>query len=460
MRKTFFLFLAIFILQFYTSLAQEYKRWGVSVHGGIPVMQGDRDIKSFSGALGVSAKYAFANNFNVRAMLLGGQMLNKNLGSVLPYYESTSNFVEVTTQCNLNLVNFKKKGTGRNVSQLYVGAGLGYHIGLLSYTGTTSNVTQPEVSSLIVPYGAGFKWFLNSSFDLGVEVSQRLTFTDQIDGYESPAATNRSNDFYILPQVFLTYNLGATKNDRSIEWVEPAEQVYDELIKTKLETNQRIEDMKKDHASTVNSMRENFEQQLAENRKRSDSLINAFRESYKNDSDEDGVSDVFDKEPNTPAGALVDGSGRAMDTDKDSIPDYRDKCPTQAGRAANNGCPVQASRDQLMVINDGIKNLQFETGVAVIKPSSFPALDKLAQLLVDNEIFLFRIDGHTDNVGDSLMNISLSQGRADAVKSYLVSKGVEASRISATGYGSSRPVVSNTTEAGRARNRRVDMQIE
>jgi OOP family OmpA-OmpF porin len=189
-------------------------------------------------------------------------------------------------------------------------------------------------------------------------------------------------------------------------------------------------------------------------------LINAFRESYKNDSDGDGVSDVFDKELNTPDGALVDGSGRAMDTDKDSIPDYKDKCPTQAGRAANNGCPVQATKGQLMVINDGIKNLQFETGQTIIKSSSFPALDKLAELLVDNQIFLFRIDGHTDNVGDSVMNIVLSQGRADAVKNYLVSKGVDASRISATGYGSNRPVVSNSTEAGRARNRRVDMQVE
>jgi OOP family OmpA-OmpF porin len=460
MRKTVFLLFTFILLHASSSFAQQYKRWGISVHTGVPVMQGDRDIKSFSGALGVSAKYAFANNFNVRAMLLGGQMLNKNLGSVLPYYESTSNFIEFTSQCNLNLVNFKKKATGRNVSQLYVGAGLGYHKGFLSYSGTTTNIAQPEVNSLIVPYGAGFKWFINSTFDVGVEVSQRLTFTDQIDGYESPAATNRSNDFYILPQLFLTYNLGATQNDRSIEWVEPAEQVYDELIKTRNETNQKMEDMKREHAASFESMRNSFEQKLEENKRKSDSLIHAFRESYKNDGDGDGVSDVFDKEPNTPDGALVDGSGRAMDTDKDSIPDYLDKCPTQAGRAANNGCPVQATKGQLMVINDGIKNLQFETGQAIIKATSFPALDKLAQLLVDNEIFLFRIDGHTDNVGDSLMNISLSQGRADAVKTYLVSKGVEASRISANGYGSSRPLVSNSTEAGRARNRRVDMQVE
>jgi OOP family OmpA-OmpF porin len=460
MRISFYLFLIIFIAQFSTSTAQEYKRWGLSVHAGAPVMQGDRDIKQLSGAFGFSAKYVFANNFSMRATILAGQMQNKNLGSSTPYYQSTNDFLEFSTQCNLNLVNFKKKSTGKNISQLYIGAGLGYHKGFLSYNPSSVASTLPEVGSLIVPYGVGFKWFINPMFDFGIEIGQRLTFTDQIDGYESLSSTNRSNDFYILPQIFLTYNFGATKNDRSIEWVEPAEQVYDELIKTRNETNQRMENMKREHDSAFEFMRKSFEQKLEENKRKSDSLIIAFRESYKNDSDGDGVSDVFDKELNTPDGALVDGSGRAMDTDKDSIPDYRDKCPTQAGRAANNGCPVQATKGQLMVINDGIKNLQFETGQSIIKSSSFPALDKLAELLVDNQIFIFRIDGHTDNVGDSIMNIVLSQGRADAVKNYLVSKGVDATRISATGYGSSRPVVSNSTEVGRARNRRVDMQVE
>ena len=125
--KKAFLYLTIFISQLSTSIAQDYKRWGLSFHTGAPVMQGDRDIKELSGAFGFSAKYVFANNFSIRAMLLAGQMQNKNLGSSLPYYQSTNDFLEFSTQCNLNLVNFKKKGTGKNVSQLYIGAGLGYH---------------------------------------------------------------------------------------------------------------------------------------------------------------------------------------------------------------------------------------------------------------------------------------------------------------------------------------------
>jgi outer membrane protein OmpA-like peptidoglycan-associated protein len=180
----------------------------------------------------------------------------------------------------------------------------------------------------------------------------------------------------------------------------------------------------------------------------------------KNDSDSDGVSNTFDKEPNSPPGAIVDGGGRTLDVDRDGVPDYLDKCPTVPGKVSNNGCPLQPTKQQLAVISDGIKNLQFETGSAVIKSSSFPALDVLAQMLVENTSFAFLIEGHTDNVGLPQANLTLSQERASSVKNYLVSKGVDGSRITAKGYGDTRPVVSNATAAGKAKNRRVDMTIE
>ncbi len=441
-----------------TVSAQKYRLWGLSVHTGIPLTQGDRDLGLPSGAFGVSGKYVFANNFSLRLMLLGGQMNNKNLGETLPFYQSTNTFGEATAQLNLNIVNFKKRSTGKNIAQLYVGTGIGYHMGTLTYK--PANSSKADVNTLVVPYGIGMKAYINPLIDIGLELSQRLTFTDDIDGYASTGTSNRSNDFYMLPQAFITFNLGAGKNDRSLEWVEPTEQLYEELIKAKQEAQDQMNNMKKENAELSAKMKQEMEQQMAENKRRGDSLIMAVKESFKNDGDGDGVSDVFDKEPNTPAGASVDGAGRAMDTDKDGTPDHQDKCPTQAGRANNNGCPVQPTRAQLAVISDGIKNLQFETGKSIIKPTSFAALDKLAEMLSENTTINFRIDGHTDNVGDPASNLTLSQERADAVKSYLISKGIDASRIIATGYGDTKPVVSNETAAGKARNRRVDMTIE
>lgn len=445
------------IFVFYAN-AQQYKLWGISVHAGIPVIQGDRDIGMPSGALGVSGKYVFANNFSARLMVLGGQLNSKNLGEFEPFYSSSNLFFEATGQLNLNIVNFKKRSTGKNIAQLYVGAGIGYNMSNITYKPANSGTA--EVASLIIPYGIGMKAYINPTIDIGVELGQRLTFSDNIDGYSSQGTSNRSNDFYLVPNAYITFNLGAGKKDRSLEWVEPTEQLYEELIKAKQEAQDQINLLKKENAELSDKMRKDMEKEMADNKRRSDSLIIAVREAFKNDGDGDGVSDVFDKEPNTPVGALVDGSGRSMDTDKDGIPDHQDKCPTQAGRANNNGCPVQPTREQLAVISDGIKNLQFETGKSIIKPSSFAALDKLAEMLNENSTLNFRIDGHTDNVGDPSANMILSQERADAVKNYLISKGVSGSRITATGYGDTKPVVSNETVAGKAKNRRVDMTIE
>src|SRR3546814_8241279 len=85
----------------------------------------------------------------------------------------------------------------------------------------------------------------------------------------------------------------------------------------------------------------------------------------KADEDGDGVSDYFDKEPGSAAGARVDGSGRAMDIDGDGVLDHEDECPTEAGPADNNGCPVAAAI--------GDNTIQFDFDSAEIRPESYSA---------------------------------------------------------------------------------------
>lgn len=103
----------------------------------------------------------------------------------------------------------------------------------------------------------------------------------------------------------------------------------------------------------------------------------------------------------------------------------------------------------------------FATGKATIKPASLPLLDEVASaLLLNTDITLVEIQGHTDNVGDSQTNQRLSQQRAQAVRDYLVTQGVDRKRLQAVGYGPSLPIQSNETAAGRAENRRVQFEIE
>jgi outer membrane protein OmpA-like peptidoglycan-associated protein len=177
------------------------------------------------------------------------------------------------------------------------------------------------------------------------------------------------------------------------------------------------------------------------------------------DSDHDGVADGIDKCPNTPARTEVDSSGcqRASDADGDGIDDTKDKCPgTAAGtRVDAAGCPILFTEAKTPVV---LRGVTFETGRSALKPDSYTILDIVAASLVANPDIKIEIGGHTDNTGASATNLRLSQARADAVRAYLATKGVGPERMVSKGYGASQPVAPNTTAAGRAQNRRVELR--
>ncbi|MBQ7209676.1 MAG: OmpA family protein [Paludibacteraceae bacterium] len=106
-----------------------------------------------------------------------------------------------------------------------------------------------------------------------------------------------------------------------------------------------------------------------------------------------------------------------------------------------------------------MQGIQFETNKAVIKPVSFPILDQIAQTFIDNPTWLVEVQGHTDNVGKADYNQSLSERRANSVRDYLVGKGVPAEKLTAKGYGLTKPIADNKTADGRKQNRRVEFVI-
>lgn len=178
------------------------------------------------------------------------------------------------------------------------------------------------------------------------------------------------------------------------------------------------------------------------------------------DSDGDGIPDYLDKCPNTPAEARgkVDQNGCPTDTDGDGVPDYLDKCPTIPGLASNNGCP-EIKKEVKTLFKKALQGIQFETGKDLIKTKSYLILNQIANVLVTNPTYLIEIRGHTDNVGGSEFNQILSQKRAEAVRKYLIQKGINQKRMSANGYGDSLPVAPNNTSEGKTLNRRVEFEI-
>ena len=183
------------------------------------------------------------------------------------------------------------------------------------------------------------------------------------------------------------------------------------------------------------------------------------------DRDGDGIPDAIDQCPDKAEdkdGIQDDDGCPEVDVDNDGVPDTEDKCPTQPGPrssvAEKNGCPSLTR-----VGSDGevelLQPIEFETGRAVIKPGSYPILDEVVTLMKSRGSIKMGVYGHTDSRGIAAMNMKLSGERAAAVMAYLVSHGIAQSRLQSQGFGQTKPIADNATDAGRAKNRRVEFKI-
>ncbi|MBN2188896.1 MAG: OmpA family protein, partial [Chitinispirillaceae bacterium] len=177
------------------------------------------------------------------------------------------------------------------------------------------------------------------------------------------------------------------------------------------------------------------------------------------DNDADRVPDAVDRCPNDPedADGFEDGDGCPdYDNDADGVPDAVDMCRSEAGPAANNGCPETMQKSAKSKRGALILNpVMFDSGTALLTAVTCNVLDQVALSLLEWTDVRLEIQGHADRLETDL---DLSLRRADMVRNYLVRKGVAAERMTATGYDSSRPVGSNRTAADRSKNRRVEFR--
>ncbi len=184
------------------------------------------------------------------------------------------------------------------------------------------------------------------------------------------------------------------------------------------------------------------------------------------DPDADGIMDGVDQCASTPKGCSVDEKGCPGDSDKDGVCNGQDQCPnTPEGlRVDIAGCPIEVSVRETELLDTGmirLQNINFDTGKATIKAESFPVLREVAHILQQYPTLQIEIGGHTDNRGGAAMNEKLSGDRAASVLDYLKQNfpQISSSQFTAKGYGPSRPIAPNTTDLGRARNRRVEFKV-
>jgi OOP family OmpA-OmpF porin len=183
------------------------------------------------------------------------------------------------------------------------------------------------------------------------------------------------------------------------------------------------------------------------------------------DTDKDGIPDDKDKCPTEAEDkdGFEDEDGCPdLDNDKDGIPDDKDKCPnepeTKNGYQDEDGCPDEVPAE-VKKFTGVIKGITFRRNSADIKASSFPLLKDAVKTFKEYPQLRIEISGHTSNEGRREFNVKLSKKRAESVKAFLTSAGIDEARVLTVGYGPDKPIEDNATKAGQEKNRRIEFRL-
>jgi OOP family OmpA-OmpF porin len=411
-----------------TTPTTPFRTWSIGANAGVltgnSIIGGKNDYTNYETSFGYGLYIkkqitpAFALKLEgVRGKIIGDNIKPYNSGTfnVTPFSSFSTNLdYSASLSAVANLVNwsmFKQQ----NNALLYASAGAG----VARYTtSTTSNpggtvVESPATKKMIIPVGLGAKFRLSEAINLDLGATMSFVDSDTFDGF-----SRNGNDRYTYAYAGLEYAFGSGKQ---LAFFSPTAATYDEAVAAK---------------NIANALKSDLDAQKSENARLRTEMNDLLK-----DSDGDGVADKLDKCAGTPAGTVVDGAG----------------CPLKvpAPRVTERVIVTEADRK---VVADAISNLEFDLGKATIRPRSYPTLNRVAALLVEKD-FSLKLAGHTDNTGSDALNLRLSKDRAESVKAYLVSKGANASRIEATGYGESQPIATNNTATGRQQNRRVEFTL-
>jgi len=415
--------------------AAAYRTWSLGVNGGVltPVVGigGQNDFSNWKNNIGYGGyiKKQLGHHFGLQADFLKGRLEADNTkpfkSGIIPVSSVNSFQTEITWSATLSGVfNFGNFSILNRQSYItpYVTAGaglMGYQPTIVTSSNQTIAVNNGEdIRELVIPISVGSKFMLSKGVNLDLGYKMNFVDSDNLDGYRSGTQSDKFSYGY----VGLEFALGnATKPQ--LAFINPAAVLEKNYIAKYEELKAELEASK--NQDELNAIKNQVNKLMT-------------------DADGDGVSDFYDKCPNTPAGTKVDGAGCTLPI-------------VEIPKPVVTNTYIITEEDK-KIVTEAIKNLEFDLSKSTIRATSFASLDRVAKLITSKNLSL-KLAGHTDSQGSNAYNMKLSKDRAESVKAYLVSKGVNPSRIEATGYGESQPIDNNNTETGRQNNRRVEFTL-
>lgn len=398
----------------------QYNTWSLGLNVGVtsPFLAtgGSNDFNSNVVALGygISVKDQLAHSFGLQLDVQAGKVKGSQAAGVL---EGNTRFHSFSTEyfqgtisgvVNVATIDYLRRKNSINFF-VQAGAGLASYKPTLTREDNGNTFTYGNrVKELVIPVGAGVKFRLSDAVALNFGYTENLIDGDNFDGTHKGYPTK---DHYSYGYGGLEFTFGP-KSKPNLEWANPVAMMYDELYDAELR------------------------REVAALKTRVGNVENAVND-LKKDADGDGVSDQFDKCPNTPAGTVVDGSGCAI------------VFPT-----------IDTSlflRKPVAGLNTPYSNIQFDFDSSVLRTSSYPVLDASSADLRSGAAKV-ELDGYASSEGTAAHNLRLSKDRANSVKTYLVNSGVDAKRVKVKGFGETKPIADNSTEEGRVINRRVEFK--
>ncbi|MDP1622653.1 MAG: OmpA family protein [Bacteroidales bacterium] len=467
-----------------TRAQTEDKKWNIGLHGGITQYAGDlgSDFYKFDQAWygfgGLSVSRYIVNHFDINLMITKGTVGYTRTGS---YFNSGFTFAFLNFK--FNLLN------SRNAVNPFVFVGGGIMV-----FDKDLEINPHKLDWAAPSFGGGINFRLSKSLNLNLQETFIYSTSDKRDGND---VLTKENDFYLLHTVGITFNFGKKKDADNDGVSDRNDKCPNTPVNVAVDKDGCPFDGDKDGVADyldacpdiagiilLNGCPDKDGDGITDKDDRCPDAVGPLSLKGCPDTDGDGVPDIDDLCPDTQAGYKVNSTGCPMDndndglinendrcpdaagpeslkgcpdTDGDGVADIDDRCPAVVGTIANKGCPEIAKEDLVKITNIASK-IFFEFDSDKLKVASLAQLDELVVILKKYETANLTIEGHADSKGSDDYNLTLSQQRTDAVKTYLMGKGIMESRLTAIGFGETRPIADNNTDAGRAKNRRVELK--
>ncbi|MDR2121635.1 MAG: OmpA family protein [Flavobacteriaceae bacterium] len=411
----------------FTNDQKQFNDWSISVYGGVPWLQ-SADFTSIDNGASGKWRIGYEAQLSINKQVthafglsLLGQFGESRQGYGTDLIDAKTKYLAISFLGDLNVSSLFRRVDNRSqykwAAHLYGGIGtMQYKAYMKALEMAETEFTQTAdiklgLESFFSQIGGGITYKINKRWDASVKAMYIMTGDELFDGsgnngHYADLHKGSKSDNFISTSLGLTYKIG--KHNEHLVWVDPLREMFSKI-----------------HA-------------LSE--------IPQLEVCVFGDKDDDGVCDDWDRELDTPIGARVDGSGRALDVDLDGIIDLFDKCPTFPGVENKddpelNGCPEPRQLpDVIGNIITTMGGIQFNLDSDKILRESQPILDNVADVILKyGQNTKFLVEGHTDARGTDAYNLNLSKRRVTSVIKYLVSKGVPPYQLTGKGKGYTAP---------------------